>query len=550
MYQGGENIKKIVMLSILLFFLMIPFVSAENVTIDNTISIQDTVDNVNDNDIIYLLPGTYNESGIQIDKNITLQGLGNPDEVIIDGNYENTIILVNSVSQVKFFNLTFINGKSPDYGGAIHSELGGQIYVDSCNFINNTAKINGGAINVAGEEHRVKWQVFTNNAFLNATNCKFFNNKAGHDGGAIATYRGSSYIYNSLFRHNYAERDGGSVRGGVYSTTLTENCTFENNTAKEWGGALYNWPGELTVNNCTITDNTAGDFGGALITSGPLTVTNSKIINNTAGRKGGVLFISQETPHIPSTVIFENNYVSGNTAKVGSLIYADETTATDTNFDYNYWDINPESDDWNKAFITNDLINNPTKFIGEDGTQYTAIPKVNPQQDDTPRVPEAKNHNKTNTDTTEPVTNQTTEPVTNQTEETTNPTEPVTNQTEETINIPENTTKTEETTANIPENTTKTEEIPQVAEEVLESADSQSSNSTVIEDTNIGLDTPNTEVSQSQEASQSAGDRPTAHEIKKQDVAKQTEQSPIPYIAAVIAVLAILVYGYTRKQGE
>ena len=44
----------------------------------------------------------------------------------------------------------------------IHSELGGQIYVDRCDFINNTAGHNGGAIDIAGEQHRIKWEVFTN----------------------------------------------------------------------------------------------------------------------------------------------------------------------------------------------------------------------------------------------------------------------------------------------------------------------------------------------------------------------------------------------------
>jgi len=151
-------------------------------------SIQDAVDSVQDSDTIYLTPGTYVESGIKIDKNITLQGMGSTSDIIIDGNHSNTIILVNSVSKVKFFNITFINGKGPEFGGAIHSELGGQIYVDSCNFINNTANHNGGAIDIAGEQHRIKWEVFTNYGFLNATNCNFINNSAGHDGDALATY--------------------------------------------------------------------------------------------------------------------------------------------------------------------------------------------------------------------------------------------------------------------------------------------------------------------------------------------------------------------------
>ena len=515
---------------------MIPYVSAENVTIDNSMSIQDTVNNANDSDTIFLTPGTYVESGIKIDKNITLQGMGTADEVIIDGNYSNSIILVNSVSQVKFFNLTFINGKSNDYGGAIHSELGGQIYVDSCNFINNSATVNGGAIDIAGEQHRIKWEVFTNYGFLNATNCNFINNKAGHDGGALATYWGNSYVYNSVFRQNYADRDGGSVRVGIYSTTLTENCTFDNNTAKEWGGALYNWPGELTVNNCTISNNNAGRQGGAMITSGPLTVTNSKIINNTAVKKGGVVYIAEETPHIPSTVIFENNIIEGNYAKVGSLVYADETTATNTNFNGNSWDIDPTSDEWADAFITNDLIDMPTKFIDSNGNVITVTPKQKATEETIPHVPEEKpNHHEI-----PEITNQT------DTEETNTTIPEITNQTD---TIPENTEKTNTTNNNdqndvIEEIKNIPEQIQELLEQSVENLNTQS-NSTVTQNSGVGNDYSQN-IQNSEESMQSEDNNQNAHEISKKDVAKQSTTSPIPYVIAVIIILAILVYGYSR----
>ena len=551
---------------------MIPHVSAENVTIDNSMSIQDTVNSVNDDDTIFLSPGTYIESGIKIDKNITLQGMGSADEVIIDGNKTNSIIVVNSISTVKIFNVTFINGHGPEFGGAIHSELGGQIYVDSCNFINNTAGHNGGAIDIAGEQHRIKWETFTNYGFLNATNCNFINNRADHDGGAIATYWGNSYVYNSFFTQNYAERDGGAIGVGVYSTTLTENCTFDNNTAKEWGGALYNWPGELTVNNCTISNNYAGTQGGAMITSGPLTVTNSKIINNTGVKKGGVVFIAEETPKIPSTVIFKDNYIEGNTAKVGSLVYVDETTSTETDFNGNSWDINPESDEWAKAFTTNGLINMPTKFIDNAGNIVTMIPKEAPEET-TPHVPEERpDHNPGIIDPEDipkkPDTeNKTPEVETNTTipENTeTNATTPEEIETNTTIpeNVETNTTTPEEieTNTTIPENTeTNTdiieeiknipEQIQEAVEETIENINVQS-NSTITENTEVGADSAiNSQTSEEPAATENSaaddGKTSKAHEINKKDVAKQST-SPIPYIIAVLIVLAFLVYGYSK----
>lgn len=485
------------MLLALLFLLMIPFASAENVTIDNTTSIQDTVDNANDSDIIYLSPGTYHEANIKIDKNITLHGLGPADQIIIDGEHKNSIMLINSVSQVKFYNLTFINGKSPDFGGAIHSEMGGQIYVDSCNFINNSAEENGGAIDIAGNFYKIKWQEFKFYGYLNATNCKFINNRAGHDGGAIATYRGNSYIYDSYFSQNYATRDGGAVRGGVFATTYTENCIFDNNTAKEWGGALYNWPGNLTVENCTISNNYAGDRDGGLITSATLTVKNSRIVNNTARKMGGALFIDEEMSNNPSTVIFENNYISGNSAKTASLVYVEDTSATNSNFNNNYWDINPDDDEWANAFFTNGLIENPTQYLDENGNSITVSPK-------TPNEENTGQQDPTNTG----------------------------NNPEADGNTTHNNTSTE---------TTQTSET--VSEEIINNVNSQG-NSTNIANTNIGI---SNEAINSQLSQASAESEKSAHEIIKNDVSKQTI-SPIAYVAVILILLAILGYGYYRHN--
>ena len=538
--------KKRFILLIFLCLLMIPCVNAENVTIDNTMSIQDTVNNANDMDTIYLTPGTYVESGIEINKNISLQGMGSADEVIIDGNHSNSIILINSVSQVKFFNITFINGNSPEHGGAIHSELGGQIYVDSCNFINNTATVNGGAISIGGEQHRIKWEVFTNYGFLNATNCNFINNKAYHDGGALNTYWGNSYVYNSYFSRNYADRDGGALRVGVYSKTTTENCTFGNNTAKEWGGALYNWPGELNVNNCNISNNNAGTQGGAMITSGPLTVTNSNIINNTGTRKGGVLFIAEETPHIPSTVIFENNYIEGNYAKQGSLIYVDETTATDTNFNGNLWDINPTSDEWANAFITNDLIKMPTKFIDNNGKIVTKNPveRIKPA-DNVPHVPEERpDHHETpenpqQTNTTIPETIEDTTPENPQQTNTTIP-ETIEDTTPEN---PQQTNTTNVVNKNAEINTVEQVEIQDSFENLVENA---VSNSTVIQNTDVGKNPSQTSEANRDLSPNSADNGQTAHEIVRNENVKKSITSPVPYIIAIIIILAILCYGYIR----
>lgn len=161
--NGGENIRKLsILLIFLLLVIVIPAVSAEeNATsdnIDNSItigpedSIQTAVNDADSSATIYLTPGTYYQNGIKVDKNLTFQGKRNAEDIIIDGQHKDSIILINSVSTVKFINITFINGDGHDYGGAIHSEHGGKVYADTCIFKDNKANENGGAISVAGEQ--------------------------------------------------------------------------------------------------------------------------------------------------------------------------------------------------------------------------------------------------------------------------------------------------------------------------------------------------------------------------------------------------------------
>jgi hypothetical protein len=386
--------KKYYLIGLLLILILftLPAVSADNVTINSTNSIADTINNANNNTVIYLNPGTYNQSGININKNISIQGNGNPKDIIINGNNESSIFFINNQT-VYINNITFINGYNNEFGGAINSESS-NVYVNNCIFINNTAKtINGGAINNAGTLNTTGY-LFVNNSY-------FKGNYAGHDGGAITTYRGSSDIYNSIFTENYAYRDGGAVRGGIYSKTFIQYCLFENNTAREWGGALYNWPGKLTVLNSTINNNTAGTKGGAIITSGPLNVFGCIITNNKAGTYGGAIYIDEETPGIPSTATVHNNIIMNNTGGMGAQdIYIELTTSKKTNFDDNYWGTNNPLNgtdypfNWNQRVEFNNFTKNPVKWITEN---------INPITPFNPSINSSTEHNKNITNNTESV---------------------------------------------------------------------------------------------------------------------------------------------------
>lgn len=392
---------------------------------------------------------------------------------------------------MKFINITFINGDGHDYGGAIHSEHGGKVYADTCIFKDNKANENGGAISVAGEQFYKLGKKITNKGYLKVNNCQFIHNYAGHDGGAVATYWGDTYLYTSIFRFNYAYRDGGATRTGIYSTTTVEDCIFENNTAREWGGALYNWPGELTVNNCTIANNTAGTKGAAMITSGPLEVTNSIIANNYG--ESGVIYVDEETPNIPSKVIFHNNLIVDNYAKNNKIFVIEQSTAKDSNIDGNDFGTT------NTTIIVDDKTGTfpiPTKFISIN--PITPNPKpTNPVTPNTPANPE--------TNTTKPATNSSN------------------NHTDNIIN-------------NI------VSAISNEVNKIVSNENKIVSNST---ESNVNVATDS-----SQEAKTGDSEK-SVHELLDKDVSKQTQINPIPFIIVLIIVFAVLIFGYYRyKKNE
>lgn len=310
---------------------------------------------------------------------------------------------------------------------------------------------------------------------------------------------GDTYLYTSLFRFNYAYRDGGATRTGIYSTTTVEDCIFENNTAREWGGALYNWPGELTVNNCTIANNTAGTKGAAMITSGPLEVTNSIITNNYG--ETGVIYIDEETPAIPSRVIFDNNYIVNNYPENNKIFVIEKSTAKDSNINNNYFGTT------NTTIIVDDETGKfpiPNKFIN----MGPVTPKPSePSNPITPNNPE--------TNTTKPTTN---------------------NNNTQTTDIPNN-NQTDNIFNNIVSN------ITNEFNEIVSNANKIVSNSTE-SNVNVGTDS-------SQEATKSSDSEKSVHELLDKDVSKQTQINPIPFIIVLIIVFAVLIFGYYRyKKNE
>ena len=307
--------------------------STSNVDMDKSQDLINRIENANDNDVILIEPGTYKVHGINLTKNISFQGNGNPRDIIIDGEELSSIFLIQNINiTAKFNNLTFINGKTDNFGGGICIETG-KVYVDNCIFINNTALnvTNGGAISNYGND--------TERSYLFVNNSLFVGNHADHDGGAITTCKARSDIYNSVFINNSARRDGGAIRVSVFGYGNVQDCIFMYNHADEWAGAYYSWAGNSSIDRCIFMNNTAGTNGGAVMVSGSLNLTNSIIVNNTAGETGGSFYIQQPMFDAKTVINVQNNIITNNSSPLGKEIFVlwNDTYNLFPKFNNNNW---------------------------------------------------------------------------------------------------------------------------------------------------------------------------------------------------------------------
>ncbi|MGN0175534.1 MAG: right-handed parallel beta-helix repeat-containing protein [Methanobrevibacter sp.] len=260
------------------------------------------------------------------------------NKCIFENNYADDYggaIYIKTKSESTIKNTQFTNNQAKDNnGGAIYSN--GDLRVSNCNFTKNKAKTDGGAIYadakvtatssifIINEAAGASSQcyagaiyctnidcdkcIFDNNhaydyggaIYINnkgkstIKNSKFTNNKADdYNGGAIYSKKNIE-VYNSLFKNNQANNSWSpstSQGGAIYCGTITcNNCTFENNKAKKYAGAIYINDKEVsTIKNSKFINNTSPFNGGAINANGKLIVESSIFKNNKADHFGGAL---------------------------------------------------------------------------------------------------------------------------------------------------------------------------------------------------------------------------------------------------------------------
>lgn len=261
--------------------------------------------------IIYIKPGTYNESNLEVSKSVSIVSLG---DVVIDAQENGRIFIADGDINLLLKDLTLLNGNSAENGGAIYANKA-NLTLNNVTIKNSTA-LNGGALAINGN--------------FNILSSQFTGNKALNDGGAIYIYSGASQngvsniysISSSNFTDNAADNNGGAI--STADALKIKSSYLYKNTASSNGGAIFaSNENDLTVeiDGNTFRESLA-ENGGALYLSNSnrnITVKNNIFIENTADAFGGSIFLKDVNAY------FFNNNMGGNEAADGNCIYQENS---------------------------------------------------------------------------------------------------------------------------------------------------------------------------------------------------------------------------------
>ena len=221
------------------------------------------------------------------------------------------------------YNCTFINNSAPEQGSVFYvTNTNSVLNVYGSSFIGNSistydATKGGGVI------------FSSTSGTLSITSSYFKGNSANSEGGCIR-HSGLLTIQDTIFESNSAVDGGGIMAGNDKSSIATIiNCTFINNIASRWGGALQQR--KATIDGCKFINNsanptngTSGQFdphGGAIYGRDYMIIKNSEFYGNKA-RTGGAICFEYRITSVSSIegCIFENNSA---VSRGGGAIYSD-----------------------------------------------------------------------------------------------------------------------------------------------------------------------------------------------------------------------------------
>lgn len=296
---------------------------------------------------------------IKIDRPLLIDGQGHT----LNASRKNRFFHITS-ENVILKNITFTNGNSTDYGGALYWQ-GDNGKIINCNFIDNIAKKYGGAIFWGDDEYEytadqtiAKNGIIINSNFIsnkvNIEKAEVWENGGGGEGGAVYWYANNGTICNSYFYNNCANGQGGAITwkgnngticnntkftansvgdsgGAIFwrgdNGTIRDNCEFNNNLAyglssdsiSKGGGAIFSHGQDINISNCSFMDNNVScekqldKGGGAIYAEIYASISDCLFIRNSAGYYGGAIHLFR------SGDVYRNIFIN-NSAEYGKTI--------------------------------------------------------------------------------------------------------------------------------------------------------------------------------------------------------------------------------------
>ncbi|MBN1887910.1 MAG: PKD domain-containing protein, partial [Thermoflexales bacterium] len=231
-------------------------------------TVHHAVEQASESDTVKIAEGTYSETELRVNKNITLTGgyssttwiardpLAYPT-TLSGGGRDRVIYIPGSGLQPIIDGLVVRDGHTNGQGGGLYVEVSASPVLRNVTFESNHADGHGGAIYIAGGE-------------LVITNSVVASNTTQSRGGGIYNAAGELTLFNMMIYSNTAAAGGGVYVGLASAEAVLKNNTFFGNAATTGsGGAVYNAAAALTFINNLVISNTAAAIGGGLYTAGP-----------------------------------------------------------------------------------------------------------------------------------------------------------------------------------------------------------------------------------------------------------------------------------------
>ncbi|MDB4859825.1 hypothetical protein OAH62_03005, partial [Candidatus Marinimicrobia bacterium] len=269
--------------------------------------------------VLYVYQSTLNMNGFTISSNNPSRGgvvihgnsTANFNEMIFDANVaqngDEGGALTSNNSDVTILNSLFINNSTMNNrGGALNAD-GGEMNIDSCNFLDNNSANVGGAISINnGNNLSISNSILTNNS--------------GIDGGAIWVNESSANILNCTISNNTANEQGGGVH--IYDSYFyIQDSEINNNFAEIAGGGLYldywDWPYDnpiVEINSSSIINNSSNYGGGGIaLNDANILLKNTLIANNSTSQRGGGVYVENN-----ANLDIKNSTITNNVVNVSS----------------------------------------------------------------------------------------------------------------------------------------------------------------------------------------------------------------------------------------